>query len=101
MRNETQFQCPPVLTSVAACSTLLHMLLFLTLQMDLCLYHAASTSWNVRFPAGGRNFLLSTVSSLQSSGYRGLFPWGQSGRGVKLTTHIHFVQRSRMRGAIL
>jgi hypothetical protein len=34
--------------------------------------------------------------SLISNGYRGLFPRGQSGRGVKLTTHLHLVPRSRM-----
>jgi hypothetical protein len=32
--------------------------------------------------------------------YRGLYPWGYSGRGVKLTTHPHLVPKSRMRGAI-
>jgi hypothetical protein len=31
-----------------------------------------------------------------SSGYRGLFPWRQSGRGVNLTTHLHLLPRSRM-----
>jgi hypothetical protein len=31
-----------------------------------------------------------------SSGYRRLFPQGQSGRGVKLTTQLHLVPRSRM-----
>jgi len=39
-------------------------------------------------------------SSFISNGYRGLFLWGQSGRGVKLTTHLHLVQSSTMRGAI-
>jgi hypothetical protein len=34
--------------------------------------------------------------SLLSNGYCGLFHWGQSGRGVKLTTNSHLVQRSRM-----
>jgi hypothetical protein len=38
--------------------------------------------------------------SLLSKWYQGLFPWGLSGRGVKLTTHLHPVPRSRMRGAI-
>jgi hypothetical protein len=38
--------------------------------------------------------------SLLSNGYRGLFPWGLNGRGVKLTTNLHLVPRSRMRGAI-
>jgi hypothetical protein len=31
----------------------------------------------------------------------GLFPWGYSGRSVKLTTHLHLVSRSRRRGNIL
>jgi hypothetical protein len=38
--------------------------------------------------------------SLLSNGYQGLCPWGQSGRGVKLTTHLHLVPRLRMRGAV-
>jgi hypothetical protein len=38
--------------------------------------------------------------SLLSHGYRGLFPWGSSGRGVKLTTHLQPVPRSRIRGSI-
>jgi len=38
--------------------------------------------------------------SLLSNGNQGLFPWGQSGRGVKLTTPLHPVPRSRMCGAI-
>jgi hypothetical protein len=28
------------------------------------------------------------------TGYQWLFPWGQGGRGVKLTTHLHLVSRS-------
>jgi len=38
--------------------------------------------------------------SLLSNGYQRLFPWGYSGRGTKLTTHLQLVLRSRMRGAI-
>jgi hypothetical protein len=34
--------------------------------------------------------------SLLSNGYRGRFPEGYRGRGVKLTTHLHLVPRSRM-----
>jgi hypothetical protein len=30
----------------------------------------------------------------------GLIPWGWSGRGMTLTTHLHLVPKSRMRGAI-
>jgi hypothetical protein len=37
---------------------------------------------------------------LLSSGYRRLFSQGQSGRGVKLTTHLHLVPRLLMRGAV-
>jgi hypothetical protein len=33
--------------------------------------------------------------SLLSNGYRGLFPWGEGGRWVKLTTHLHLVPRSK------
>jgi hypothetical protein len=39
--------------------------------------------------------------SLLTTGYHGLFPWEQSGRGVNLTTHLRQVPRSRMRGTIL
>jgi hypothetical protein len=37
---------------------------------------------------------------LLSNEYQGLFLWGQSGRGVKVTTHLHLVPRSRIHGAI-
>jgi len=30
----------------------------------------------------------------------GALSWGQSGRGVQLTTHLHLEPRSRMSGAI-
>jgi hypothetical protein len=33
--------------------------------------------------------------SLISNGYQRLFPWGQNGRGVNLTTHLHLVLRSK------
>jgi hypothetical protein len=33
--------------------------------------------------------------SLLSNGYQGLFPWWRNGRGVKLTTHLHLVLRSK------
>jgi hypothetical protein len=62
----------------------------------------------VRSPAGAGNFSLhhrvqngpGGPSSLLSNGYQGLFPWGQNGREVKPTTHLHLVPRSRIRGAI-
>jgi hypothetical protein len=38
--------------------------------------------------------------SFLSSGYQRLFRRGYSGRGVKLTTHLHLVPRLRMRRAI-
>jgi len=38
--------------------------------------------------------------SLLSRGYRRFFLQGLSGRGVKLTTHLHLVPRSRMCGAL-
>jgi hypothetical protein len=38
--------------------------------------------------------------SLLSSGYQGLFPWGSSGRCVKLTTRLNLLPRSRIRGAV-
>jgi hypothetical protein len=39
--------------------------------------------------------------SLLSNGYHRLFPWGQGGRGVKLTIHLHLVPRSRMLRTVL
>jgi hypothetical protein len=53
----------------------------------------------VRFPAGARDFsLLHSVRdwfwaspSVQTNRYQGLIPWG-----VKLTTHLPLVQRTKM-----
>jgi hypothetical protein len=39
--------------------------------------------------------------SLSTNGYHGLLLWGQSGQGMKLTTHLHLVSRLRIRGATL
>jgi hypothetical protein len=52
-----------------------------------------ATGWTagVRFPAGVRFFSVYIVH-----GYRGRFPREESGRGVKLTTRLHLVPRSRM-----
>jgi hypothetical protein len=39
-------------------------------------------------------------TNLLSNGYRGLFPRRYSGRGVKLTSHLQLVPKSRKRGSI-
>jgi hypothetical protein len=36
------------------------------------------------------------LDGILSNGYRGLYPRGYSGRGMKLTTDLHLVPRSRM-----
>jgi hypothetical protein len=61
----------------------------------------------VQVPVGSRFFTspcyperLWGPLSLISNGYRGLFPRGWTGRGVKLTTHLHLVPRSRKCGPI-
>jgi hypothetical protein len=61
----------------------------------------------VRVPVGSRIFylpyhpdLIWHSSNLLYNGHRGLFPRGQSGRRVKLTTHLQLVPRSRKRGSM-
>jgi len=60
---------------------------------------SGSLQWagNVACMGESRNVLGLTQPPIQW--VQGVFPWGQSGRGVKLTTLIHLVQKSRMRGA--
>jgi len=53
----------------------------------------------VWFPTGAWNFSVHHRVH-NGSGSQGLFSWGWSGCGMKLTTHLHLVQRSRLRGAI-
>jgi hypothetical protein len=45
--------------------------------------------------------LLWSSPSLLSSGYQGLFPWGWSGRGVKLTIYLRLVSPVRLHGVVL
>lgn len=49
--------------------------------------------WDIsfRFLARTREFLFSTTPSLPSNGYRGSFPWGGGGWGVKLTTYLRHI----------
>jgi hypothetical protein len=66
---------------------------------------ASSVSIVTRLLAGRPGFdsrqpdRLSSIPTLLSNGYQGHFPWGQSGRSVKLTTHLCLAPRL-MRGAI-
>jgi hypothetical protein len=52
----------------------------------------------VRFPAGSGNFSLHYRIQNGSEAHPASYPKGT--RGVKLTTHLHLVPRSRMHGAI-
>jgi hypothetical protein len=57
---------------------------------------------SVRFPAGAGNFSLHRRVQNGFGAHPASYSmgtWGQSGRGVKLTTHLYLVPRSRMRGA--
>jgi hypothetical protein len=59
----------------------------------------------VQFPAGDGNFSLHYSVPNGSGAHPASYPmgtggWKQSGQGVKLTTHLHLVPRSGMRGAI-
>jgi hypothetical protein len=61
---------------------------------------------SVRFPAGAGNFSLHHRVQNDSGAHPAFYTmgtrgWEQSGRGVKLTTHLHLVPKSRMHGAIL
>jgi hypothetical protein len=68
----------------------------------------------VRFPAGAGNFSLhhrvqngtGAHPASYPMGTRGSFPGGKSSRGVKLTTHLHLVPKSknppiRLHGVVL
>jgi len=75
----------------------------------LLIYQAMGWTTVVRFPAGTeKHYFLSPKrpewlwgqTSLLSNGGRVLFPRGQSGQGVKLTTHFHLVPRLGMSLAI-
>jgi hypothetical protein len=81
-------------------------LLYTTILYKRLLHTIMLTKYNrVRFPAGAGNFSLHHRVQNGSGVHpanecQGLFPWGWSGRGVKLTTHLHLGPRSRMRGSI-
>jgi hypothetical protein len=47
------------------------------------------------FSSSPRQDRLWVPPSLLSNGYQRLFPWGKNGRGVKLTTHLHLLLRSK------
>jgi len=62
-----------------------------------------ATGWMIGVPGGSWEFFSSPPRPGQLRGppsllptvYYGLFPWGWSGRGVKLTTHLHLVTGSK------
>jgi hypothetical protein len=64
---------------------------------------AGRSGFSGTIPSGGWEFFSSPPRperlwgppSLLSNGYQVLFPWGYSGRVVKLTTHLHLVPRSK------
>jgi len=61
----------------------------------------------LRFLVGAETFFATVsrralgLSQPLFNGYWGLFPRRESGRGVKLTIHLHLVPRLRIRGVIL
>jgi hypothetical protein len=65
------------------------------MQWILCYFNLEALKEQV-FSTPQRSDRLSGPPSLHSNGYWGLFPRRKSGRGVKLTTHLHIVPRSRM-----
>jgi hypothetical protein len=62
----------------------------------------------IRFPEGAGNFFLLTTASRMALGptqppiqwVPGALSLGYRGRDVKLTTHLHLVQRPKMRGVM-
>jgi hypothetical protein len=71
-----------------------------TLTCDYHLKSRRSVGYEPKFrvPVGSRIF--SSPRRPHRLWYWGLFPTGQSGRGVKLTTRLQLMQRSRKRGSI-
>jgi hypothetical protein len=60
-----------------------------------------SVNWFKSFGGGGFNYVnrhhaVTKPPSLLLSGYQGLFPWWYGDWGMKLTTHLQLVWRSRM-----
>jgi hypothetical protein len=80
---------------------------FLYFWRDSSVVYSAGMVGDSNFGSGSEFFFSSPrperlwgPPNLLSNEYQGLFTWEQSGRGVKLTTRLHLVQTSRMRGAI-
>jgi hypothetical protein len=67
---------------------------------DTLLVGRPSNMVKIIFPSSQCPDLLGGPLSLLSNGHRRLFPLGQSGGRLKLTTHVHLVPRLRKLGAI-
>jgi hypothetical protein len=69
------------------------------------LHSDCATGWMIGGSSPGKGWKFFSPSQLGPThptiqGEAGSLSLGQSGRGVKLPTHLHLVARSRMRGAI-